>query len=311
MRLPAAGEIVAGSFRGWPAHILQSEECAVTIVPELGGKIASIVHHRTGREFLAQPVADPVAPLEVDGRFVENDPFGFDDMFPTILAGPMTLDNGQTITLPDHGEVWSRAWKHERSNDAVRLTLDGSVLPYRLSKSCALSAPRTLGIDYTLTNLAAFGYDAIWAAHPLIDCADAVEIELPPGEVVSVCDGSQHYGNRGDRSRWQALALGRTAAGQRAQGHKFYVAKPNQVRESAVRFPLSRERIAIRFQSREPSYFGLWHEERPDGARIIAPEPCTGGFDRPDLARRGGQTCHLAARETKRWRLELEISSLP
>ena len=192
MHLPAAGEIVAGTFRGWPAHILQSEECAVTIVPALGGKIASIVHHRTGREFLAQPAADPVSPPEVDGRFVESDPFGFDDMFPTILAGPMTLDNGQTVRLPDHGEVWSRAWKHERSNDAVRLTVDGCALPYRLSKSRALADPRTLGIDYTLTTLASCGFQAIWAAHPLRDCAAAVEIELPQGEVVSVCDGSEH-----------------------------------------------------------------------------------------------------------------------
>ena len=175
------GEIITGRFRGWPAHILQSDECAITIVPALGGKIASIVHQRTGREFLAQPEADPVVRPAVGGRFVQSDPFGFDDMFPTILAGQMMLGEQQAIVLPDHGEVWSREWQHERVDEAVLLSIEGLSLPYRLAKRCSLAGARTLRIDYTLTNLSPFGYDVIWAAHPLIDCSDAVEFDLPPG----------------------------------------------------------------------------------------------------------------------------------
>ena len=79
----------------------------------------------------------------------------------------------------------------------------------------------------------------------------------------------------------------------------------------ALRFPRSHERIAFRVESAEPIYFGLWHEERADGTRILAPEHCTGGFDRPDLARHYGQPCRFAAHETKRRRLEIDLHPAP
>jgi hypothetical protein len=308
MQITAVGRILPGRYRGWPAWILETGECQVILVPSLGGKIASLTARRSGREFLAQPAADPVMPAGATPRFVDSDPFGFDDMFPTILAGNTTNDAGELLAFADHGEAWSREWRAQQEENAVVLTLDCHSVPFRISKRCSMADARTLYLDYTVTNLSNVGHDVLWAAHPLIACSDAIRVELPPGEVVSVCDGSALYGDRGMRSRWQPLVLPAALTGQPEAAHKFYCALQDQVRETVIHFTGSGERLALRFVSHEPAYFGLWHEERPDGARIIAPEPCTGGFDRPDLARHHGQPSHFGPRQEKSWRIEIEIA---
>jgi hypothetical protein len=161
-----------------------------------------------------------------------------------------------------------------------------------------------------VTNLSNAGHDALWAAHPLFACSDAVDLDLPPGDVISTL-ASTRYGPAGTRSRWQPLRLPPAQPGQPAVAHKFYAAAPDQVREVSLHFPNDGERLTLRFRSDEPAYFGLWQEERTDGTRVLAPESCTGGFDRPDLARQHGQPSRFAPWQEKRWRLELELGAFP
>ena len=312
MPLATEGKTTRGVYRGWPANLLGTEECLVTIVPALGGKIASLLDRRTGREFLVQPSAATVREPAPGVKFVDCDPFGIDDMFPTVLAGPGATVAGRALQFPDHGEVWSKRWREiEATEEAVTLAIDCHSVPCRLTKRCTMADARTLRVDYFVENRSTETFDALWAAHPLLACSDAVSIDLPPGEIVSVHNGSEHYGDHGMRSRWKPRSLPAARRGQPPRAHKFYAAQPNQAREVALRFPRSHERIAFRVESAEPIYFGLWHEERADGTRILAPEHCTGGFDRPDLARHYGQPCRFAAHETKRWRLEIDLHPAP
>lgn len=308
MQLAAGRRTKRSTYRGWPAVALETDECVVTIVSALGGKIASLIDRRTGREFLVQPKAARFAEPAPGAKFVDSDPFGFDDMFPTVLEGNAATDQGRALFLPDHGEVWSRRWQEaEFSGDALTLTIDCHSVPCRFTKRCTMPDARTLRIDYVVTNLSNETFDALWAAHPLIACADAVSIDLPPGEVISVHNGSEHYGDHGMRSRWKPRSLPAAKPGQAPRAHKFYAAQPDQARTVALRFPRTHERIGLRVESAAPIYFGLWHEERQDGTRVLAPEHCTGGFDRPDLSKHYGQPCHFGPREEKRWSLQVDI----
>ena len=54
---------------------------------------------------------------------------------------------------------------------------------------------------------------------------------------------------------------------------------------------------------RRKAFYGDWWDK--------AAQWRTGGFDRPDLARHYGQPCRLAAHETKRWRLEIDLHPAP
>jgi galactose mutarotase-like enzyme len=306
----AGGPIRTADYRGWPSLRLESDELLVTLVPNLGGKIASLRARRSGREFLVQPVANPLAPPRPGVKFVDSDPFGLDDMFPTVAECRTETDGGRALLLPDHGEVWSRAWSCELAGDTVTLSIDCRSVPCRLTKRCLLAAPNLLRLEYQAENLSTETFDALWAAHPLLDCTEAVELDLPPGEVISVCAGSGLYGNHGTRSAWKPLVLPPARPGQPTQAHKFYAARADQVRHAGLRFPATQEQLVLRLESSAPTYFGLWHEELADGTRILAPEPCTGGFDRPDFARQHGQSCHFGPHEKKQWTLELEVGPL-
>lgn len=312
MQITAGGKTKRGDYRGWPAVVLETDDCTVTIVPALGGKIASLRDRKTGREFLVQPSALPYPQPAAGVKFVDSDPFGIDDMFPTVLAGPGVTDTGRALFFPDHGEVWSQHWREvEVTDEAVTLAIECHSVPCRLTKRCSMPDARTLRIDYLAQNLSDESFDALWAAHPLVACADAVSIDLPPGEVISVHNGCEHYGDHGMRSRWKPRSLPAARRGQAPRAHKFYAAQPNQARTVALRFPRTHERIGLHVDSPAPFYFGLWHEEREDGTRILAPEHCTGGFDRPDLARHYGQPCHFGPHEEKPWRLEVDIHPGP
>ena len=308
MQVSAEGRTTRGNYRGWSAVLLETDECVVTIVPALGGKIASLLDRRTGREFFVQPTAQTCPEPEAGVLFVDSDPFGFDDMFPTVLAGSGETDAGRALSLPDHGEVWSKRWREvETLDDAVTIAVDCQTVPCRLTKRCSMADARTLRVDYLAQNRSDESFGALWAAHPLIACQDPVSIDLPPGEVISVHNGSEHYGDHGMRSRWKPRSLPAAKRGQSPRAHKFYAAQPNQARTVSLHFPRTHERIQLRMESSAPIYFGLWHEERQDGTRILTPEHCTGGFDRPDLARHYGQPCHFGPHEEKRWRLEIAI----
>jgi Galactose mutarotase and related enzymes len=312
MQVAADRKITRCTYRGWPAVALESAECVVTIVPALGGKIASLVDRRTRREFLVQPQASPLCEPARNAKFVASDPFGFDDMFPTILEWRGATDQGCALIMPDHGEVWSRRWTEtEISEDALTLSIDCESVPCRLTKRCTMRDTRTLRVDYVAQNRSDESFPALWAAHPLIACPDAVTIDLPPGDVISAHNGSRDYGDHGTRSRWTTRTLEPAKFGQPPSAHKFYAAQPNQVRTAEFRFPQTNERIGLNIESAAPIYFGLWHEERENGTRVLAPEHCTGGFDRPDLARQHGQPCHFGPREEKRWTLTLDIHPYP
>src|ERR1044071_6954902 len=96
---------------GLSAIRLHNDVLRAVFIPELGGKMVSLVRVASGHEFLLQPqdcgrkYGRPV----YGDRMDDFDASGFDECFPTISACKYPED--LNVSLPDHGELWPVPWK--------------------------------------------------------------------------------------------------------------------------------------------------------------------------------------------------------
>ena len=89
------------------------------MVPEAGGKIVSLFDSRAGCEWLVTPEqSNPFRAWPTGTDYNPNQCGGWDEMLPTILAGPYPgAGPYQGAALPDHGEAWTMPWDDVGSTD--------------------------------------------------------------------------------------------------------------------------------------------------------------------------------------------------
>src|ERR1700678_3786084 len=96
--------------------VMRAGDCSVTILPGLGGKIASI---RIGQRELLQAPLLPYAPRTQTMSFDAADASGWDECLPSVAACTVETENG-TASIPDHGDLWRVQWSEisdQRSDD--------------------------------------------------------------------------------------------------------------------------------------------------------------------------------------------------
>lgn len=130
----------------------------ITTDPEHGGRWTSL---RTGgREWLwHRPVPEREKAVP-GGAFVDTG--GLEECVPTVRG------------LPDHGDVWSRAWTRTGGTEHVQ----GE--SFTLARSIRTTADGAQA-DYTLT--ARPGFRFVWAAHALLDLSASATLRMPTGAV--------------------------------------------------------------------------------------------------------------------------------
>ena len=92
------------NFKGIEAIKLENNYLKVIIIPELGGKIASIYNIEKDFELLFQNKEDIYVKPKLYDAFEKFDASGFDDAFPTIDKCSVYINN-KHIEYPDHGEM--------------------------------------------------------------------------------------------------------------------------------------------------------------------------------------------------------------
>ncbi len=125
-------------YRGTESLIMENDYMAFTVLP-FGGRIVSILDKSINKEFLMQQEGIKYNHVEYDSDYDEADPAGFDDMFPTIEESFYPDYPWEGILLPDHGEVWSLPWDYNIKSDAVKMSVNGIRLPYRLEKEISIT----------------------------------------------------------------------------------------------------------------------------------------------------------------------------
>jgi hypothetical protein len=142
---------------------LESDALQVTVIPELGGKIARLTSRATGREWLwRNPHLLYRRAAPGDSYVALHDTGGIDECFPEV-----------------HGEVFGRPWTVERGGAALAFSGAG----YRLERSLRLDGA-SLELSYALENEGHRELPFVWCLHALFAIEPGMRIELPGGDEI-------------------------------------------------------------------------------------------------------------------------------
>ncbi|MGP8175344.1 MAG: hypothetical protein ACLP7O_12465 [Terracidiphilus sp.] len=305
--------------------LIRAGSCAVTILPRLGSKIASI--RVNDRELLQAPLA-PCGPRTRTMSFDAGDASGWDECLPSVADCTVETAAGQA-SVPDHGDLWRVEWQQVAAN-ATSATLRGQCfsLPLGLERTVTLSEVGKgwqLNLDYTLTNTGGYPAPWSWAAHPLFVAEAGDRIMLPDSirELLLEGSGGDRLGKNGDRVAWPLATLangGQTdlslaQSPESGIGDKLF-AGPLAASESwcALERPQAGVRIRVRFDPAATPYLGLWicyggWPDRPGPKQVcVALEPATAPVD--SLAKTGPWSRALSPGETFSWPMIVEFESI-
>jgi hypothetical protein len=283
---------------------IENDFLRVTVWPEFGGKVSSIIDKTDGFELLFQYAAKPPEPPVYDLPFAASWYAGWDECFPGVAAGPYPQKPWEGIVVPDHGELWGLPTQLTTEKSGITTTWHGVRFPYRLTRTILLDGP-AVDIRYRLENLSPFLFRFVWAMHALAALDEPTRIDLPPGTPMrlshdatgNTIDASFAWpmGPGGeDFSRLDTLPPGR--------GWKLF-SQQRATGPASIHYPTRRRRLEIGFSSADAAaYWGLWLNTGGwAGHRHFALEPTTGRHDALDRSVADGSAATLAPGGTVEW----------
>ncbi len=266
---------------------LENDALELVVVPEVGGKVTSLVSRATGREWLWRNPSLPYRRAAPGDSYVAlHDTGGIDECFPTIAA---------SLGFPDHGELYAQPWTVEELGDQrLALSARGIRTPYRFRRTLQLAraGPR-LELDYEVANLSERELPFVWCLHPLFAIEPGMTIELPEAIPMRVPD-----------PRRQDFTPSAT---------KRFVG-PLRRGEVALRAPDAGEALRLCFDVAEIPFVGLWLNYAGWSGADTAPyfnlalEPSIGDSDNLEEARARGTAGLLLPGARRTWRIALELA---
>lgn len=280
---------------------LEAEGIALTMMPERGGKITSLVDTDRGREWLEQADGTLVGPADVEKSFDEGDMSGWDEMMPTISACRYP---GATLELPDHGELWRVPWEVTRqSSSSVSTRVNGKVLPYLFERTLTLDN-RRVRVEYRVST-SDDDLRFLWAAHPLF--------ALQPGTKVVVDNGSSSFEQvHDDGARtsvsWPDSGVVIADVSDAGQGQKFFTRALSEIVVASLTDPDGTQ-LTLDWRGSQIPWTGLWLDNCSLSRRPVAAiEPTSAPDDSLEAASLAGQSWMVSPGLAKHWSFELSVS---
>jgi len=279
-------------WRGDPALVYRAGELEVVVLPQRGGKLASILHH--GRQWLTQPQR-PLLPLSQLPEFlVDGDMFGWDECAPTI-------DDCEVMghRLPLHGDAWNRPWSEIGEG---WLEVQGLSLPYTLRRRLSIRR-EGFRLDYSVTAKERMPF--LWAAHPQFAATPLTQVVFGSGELPLIDIFDRGYWRDRDTSdlvRLADLPPGRSA--------KLFVPPQESVNRAQLVQP-DGATVTYRWDPLLVPYLGVWLDRASIGpVDTVAIEPMTGYADSCAAAAAADRVLWLSPNHTVSWWLDTEFTSL-
>jgi galactose mutarotase-like enzyme len=294
---------------GYESYILTHADCQLITLPERGGKIVSLRHLPTNREWLwlNQDLAW-LPPHPTDSYVALHDLGGWDECFPTVAA---TTVDGQR--WPDHGDLWWREWTS--TTEAGTLKMEAAGEQYRFARQI-VPAARGFRLNYAVRNQGDAPFPYLWCAHPLFCIDPPLTLELPGRPDVRLGNQSP-YGEMGEIHRWPTIQ-GRTfteLGKPSQQAVKLFVAAEEG---AATLIGQDQTQLCLRWALDQLPVLGLWINEGGWSGAGTRPycnlgvEPANGAPDDLAIAMREWD-CYrlLEPGATHEWWVEVEFIAAP
>lgn len=151
-------------------RVLENDHIRLIVLPQCGGKIASIRDLRSGKNWLWHNPYLPFSTPNGTGRYVEqHDSGGWDECFPTIAPVNFPLPPWEGMACGDHGVLWHKAWRVvEVGNLVLELETDATPFGLNVRRRIMLSADQAhFRVQYELHGHCDSRFEFLWAVHPL------------------------------------------------------------------------------------------------------------------------------------------------
>lgn len=306
-------------YKGIEALALESEDFQAIFLPQQGAKLCSLKSLKEGREFIYQGKTEEYRIAKYGMGYLEGECAGVDEMFPNIDEFFYDSEPWKGIFLPDHGEVWALPWNVEYKTNAVVFSSYGVRLPYQLIKCVSWDENNILNMSYTVKNLSCFQVDYIWAAHMMLEGQKGAYFTFPEGmsKAYTTISDSGTIGHYGDTFTYPYVKRVDGTVydmsvhrGEDANDYqKFYFAEklPDDIGWGKINYPEGYQ-LSIEFPTDRVPYLGAIQAEGGElDLRCMFLEPCTGTFDRPDLAKMHSMNSVLGPYEVHHWYLKIKL----
>ena len=274
------------------SRILKNRFLSVTVLPERGGKLASLQYVPTGTELLAQPPCGFPA-LRPGMPFEEGDASGFDDVFPSMGEKACM---GRWEEVPDHGMVWTMPMQccGEGKNLSLQFCAEG--WDYR--KTVRLDG-RSLILSWTIRNVSDRAMPYTWVCHCLWQLDDDMRFFYPDADMVDVMDPEE--------KKCDAV-LQPTRDGSMA---KTYTAGRIHEGRCGCMWPRRTLKMTMEWDAEKLPYLGFWITNGGwRGDRNFAFEPCLSFYDSLARSDASGTLRVMRAGEAAEFEIRIRIEEI-
>lgn len=294
---------------------LQSKKLTVQVLPDLGAVITSLVD-RHGHEYLAEALHPRPIGLPLSANFNDGGLGGIDDCLPAVSGGVYPTVPFQGWQIPDHGEVWLRAWDviDIRPEEAT-FSIQGLQLPYTFARRM-LVEESILRLDYSLTNHSNYNLPIVWANHPMLYITPKARLEIDAVGWLLV-EASNFGAQLGERLPYphtyiQGKLVDFREISSLPNGMYLKAFAPcTNVLEATLHYPEWNTSLKIITNAMQRLHIGIWLNKR--GFPIESPlehisiEPTFGSSDSLERAYKDGNCLFLGAQSTETWTLRYQI----
>jgi galactose mutarotase-like enzyme len=280
-------------------HTLANDAVALSIAPELGGRVVSLRDLASRREWLdgwapanKRRIWHPTNPA----NFETGPGAGIDECLPTVL--PCTVGG---TSLPDHGELWNQRPEFDvdpQGAFSCRWSLQS--LPLAFERRISLGK-NEIRFDYRLENLAAEATPFLWAWHPLFTWKRGDQIRSTETTCLSPGGAEIHPWPGNDLSR-AFFPQGATPAAKVFLGPL--------ARGTAAIHAANGTSLSLSWPAELFPYAGIWITRGFwKGLHHWAIEPTNAPVDRLSEIQEPSPVSLLAPREVREWSLLIGVSA--
>ncbi|MBE6068408.1 MAG: DUF5107 domain-containing protein [Clostridium lundense] len=302
-------------FKERSAIKIENDFLRVIVIPELGGKIASIFIKDKDFELLFQNKEQFYKTPQLYSSFEEFDASGFDDAFPTIDESNVFI-NGKNVVYPDHGEIRTAKFDYKLENEKVALKYKSAILNYDYKKTIYLQGDRVV-VEYNIENLGETEFPCIWAMHCLINCEKDMQLLFPKGtyKVINVHE-SKYLGEVSKVHSYPVtkdkngnnIHLDRVLDMTSNNEEKYYAHGAVNEGKCGAYYPSEDVTYNVYFDKKKLPYVGFWVTEGGfRGDYNCALEPTNGYYDSIDIASKEEKILVLKPKEKLEFRIEIEL----